>query len=84
MFVERIVDFSDFEVRRVHISADAELNLGPMEPYGVIMVVDGCLALDGQYFGPEKALILPRGWSGKLVPDDASKPVLFLLAIPRH
>ena len=84
VFVERIVDFSDFEVRRVHIPAAAELILGPMEPYGVIMVVDGRLAIDSQYFAPEKALILPRGWSGKLVPGDASKSVLFLLAVPRH
>ncbi|MEH6568777.1 MAG: hypothetical protein V7709_06875 [Halioglobus sp.] len=84
VFVERIVDFSDFEVRRVRISADAELSLGPMQPYGVIMVVDGRLVLGGQYFGPEEALIVPRGWSGKLVSDDDSKSVLFLLAIPRH
>jgi hypothetical protein len=84
VFIERIVDFSDFEVRRVQVSAGAQLDLGPMEPYGVIMVVEGNLALAGQCFGPEKALILPRRWAGKLASDDATKPVLFLLAIPRH
>jgi hypothetical protein len=84
VFIERIVDFSDFEVRRVRLSPAAELEMGPMEPYGVVMVVEGDLWLAGQCFSSEKALILPRGWSGKLMPNDSLQSVLFLLATPRH
>jgi hypothetical protein len=84
VFIERIVDFSDFEVKRVRLSPLAELEMGPMERYGIIMVVEGDVLIAGQCFSSEKALILPRGWSGKLMSNDRLKPVLLLLATPRH
>jgi hypothetical protein len=81
--VERIVDFPDFEVRRVQVAAGEELQLPPLEHYGVLMVVEGQLAVRGGCAGPEQALLLPRNWGGRLAPREGSGALVFLLALPR-
>jgi hypothetical protein len=82
--VEQIVDFPDFEVRRVQVAAGEELQLPPLEHYGVLMVVDGELALAGGCAGPEQALLLPREWAGRVGPREGSGALVFLLALPRR
>jgi hypothetical protein len=82
--VERIVDFPDFEVRRIRVEAGAALALPACGEYALVMVVDGELALDGLVCVPEEALFLPPGWSGHLACAQAARPLVLLLAMPRR
>ena len=82
VLAERIVDFSDFEVHRVSLLADVSFNVDPLAHYGLIMIVEGSLAVDGIVFGAEQALILPRNWGGKLIAAQPASPLVFLLALP--
>jgi hypothetical protein len=82
--VERIVDFSDFEVRRVCLAGGGSLDVEPLPLYGLIMVVDGELEVAGSAFGPEQAFILPRGWAGQLAALKPASSLVFLLAFPCH
>jgi mannose-6-phosphate isomerase class I len=82
--VERIVDFSDFEVRRVCLAGGGSLDVEPLPLYGLIMVVEGELEVAGSAFGPEQAFILPRGWTGQLAALKPASSLVFLLALPRH
>jgi len=82
--VERIVDFSDFEVRRVRLDPDRSLEIEPMARYGLIMLIEGQLSASGMHFAPEQAFIIPRGWSGSLTASQPALPLVFLLALPRH
>ena len=84
VLVERIVDFSDFEVHRVSLHPDTSFILESLMHYGLIIVVEGSLAVDGIVFGPEQALILPRDWGGKLIPAQPTSPLVFLLAMPTN
>ncbi|MEH6582142.1 MAG: hypothetical protein V7754_09420 [Halioglobus sp.] len=84
VLVERIVDFADFEVRRVRLSGSGVLEIAPLQAYGVIMVVEGNLAVSGEDYGPEQALILPLAWQGGLTSRQGACPVVFLLALPRN
>jgi hypothetical protein len=85
--VERIVDFPDFEVRRVRLEPGAVLVLESLVHYGLIMVVSGALELDGLQFGPEQAVLLPRHWEGQVAPlssePEPASPLVLLLAEPR-
>lgn len=80
---ERIVDFRDFEVRRIALAGGAAHTPGPLSSYALVMVVSGRLGLDGIIHHPEQALLLPGGWSGELASADPTQPLLLLLALPR-
>lgn len=81
--VERIVDFSDFEVRRVSLACGRSLENLSIEQYALVMVVEGQLAVAGTLYGPEEALILPRGWQESLLAVQPASTLVFLLALPR-
>lgn len=83
ILVERIVDFPDFEVRRIRVEPNACLAQGPLQDYGLVIVVGGELALDGRSYGAEQALLLPRAWRGRLTPANTAQPLVLLLALPR-
>lgn len=82
--IERIVDFSDFEVRRVSLSNATSMTLAPLPSYALIMVVEGELMLENLELVAEEALILPSGWSGKLTFAEPESSGVLLLATPRH
>ena len=84
LLVERIVDFTDFEVRRVCLGSSGVLNLPPIPRYGLVIVVEGEVRIAQVNYGPEQALILPLGWSGELTPAEPASPVVLLLALPRN
>ena len=84
LLVERIVDFSDFEVRRICLDQSGVLELQSLPGYGLIMVVEGRLQIGLGDYGPEQALILPLGWRGELTPMEPASSVVLLLALPRH
>ena len=81
--VERIVDFPDFEVRRVCLEGGAALELEPVVDYALVMVIEGELALLGSTYRAEQALLLPRGYQDRLTPVNPVQPLVLLLALPR-
>jgi len=83
VLVERIVDFPDFEVRRVRLEGGASIALEPIPDYALVMVTEGELALDSGTYGAEQALLLPRGYRGRLIPANPAQSLVLLLAIPR-
>jgi len=83
VLVERIVDFPDFEVRRIRLEPGVRLAQGPLQDYNLVIVVGGELALDGRRYRPEQALLLPRSWRGQLTPANTAQPLVLLLALPR-
>jgi hypothetical protein len=84
LLVERVVDFSDFEVRRVSLSDGAVLAMPPLQTYAMVIVVEGELGLGDDKYGSEQGVILPRGWQGQLASLEAARPLVLLLAIPKH
>lgn len=80
--VERIVDFQDFEVRRVYIAANAYFSLELGEMYGLVMVIDGQLKVGGAHYSPEQAAFFPSKWCGYLQSGSPEQPLVLLLAIP--
>ncbi|MEH6589643.1 MAG: hypothetical protein V7746_05255 [Halioglobus sp.] len=84
LLVERIVDFSDFEVMRVSLDGDSMLVLPALKTYAMVIVVEGVLGLDEGKYGSEQSAILPRGWEGALAPLEAAHPLVLLLALPKH
>lgn len=83
VLVERVVDFPDFEVRRLRIDPDSRLALAVEDSYGLVMVVEGSLDVSGAFFGPEQAFLLPCGQQLTLAPSQPSQPLVLLLALPR-
>ncbi len=84
ILVERIVDFSDFEVRRVRLACGYSLGALDIEQYALLMVVEGRLHLGCGIYGPEQGLLLPCGWRGCLAAVEPATALVFLLALPRN
>jgi hypothetical protein len=82
--VERIVDFPDFEVRRVTISAGGSMALDAAPCYQLLMLIEGCMTLDGLRLEAEEAAFLPRGRPFRLCSSDPMQPLVLLLALPRR
>jgi len=82
--VERIVDFPDFEVRRVRVEGRAGHKLKPVVDYALLMVIEGELALAGGTYRVEQALLLPRDYRAELIPVNPAQPLVLLLALPRR
>jgi hypothetical protein len=80
---ERIVEFDDFEVRRLTVQAGAQRRLPPPRHYALAMVIGGALHLQGAALAPDSALLLPGSWEGGLVENRGRDPHMLLLAYPR-
>lgn len=81
--VERIVDFPDFEVRRLVVQAGAEFDLPSPDDYALLIVVQGLLALGDCGLAAEQAVLLPRGWSPRSFRHRGAEPLILLLGYPR-
>lgn len=81
--VERVVDFPDFEVRRIRVEPGAALPLALTDSYGLVMVVEGSLEVDGRTCRAEQAFLLPQERSLTLAPLAGAGPLVLLLALPR-
>ena len=82
-YVERIVDFEDFEVWRVALEPGTGYRPPPADCYRIVMVVRGEVTLAGLRYGPEQAVLLPAAGQFELSASEASEDVVFLLATPR-
>lgn len=81
--VERIIDYPDFEVHRIALEAGASLRQEIAAEYGLAIVAEGELTLNGCQFQPGRALLLPRAWSGQFSAANPARALVLLLALPR-
>jgi hypothetical protein len=56
--------------------------MGPLADYALIMILGGKMELRGALCGAGDALLLTRGWEGRLTPARAARPLDLLLATP--
>jgi hypothetical protein len=82
VLVERVVDFTDFQVDRVRLQAQASHSLSGRPDYCLLMVVAGSLTIDRVNLGPEQAALIPAGWQGQLRSAQPAQGLVFLLAQP--
>jgi len=82
LLVERIVNFEDFEVRRIQL--DGSYLLPSNDDYSVLMVVQGSLSLKAEgktnHFETGQAVLIPKAESSWSITSAA--PCIFLLASP--
>ncbi len=81
---ERIVDFSDFEVRRIRLAAGAQHGLPVLPHYSLLMLVEGRCPVGSLSLGPEEAAIIPAECPVILRSESADQPLVALLALPRE
>jgi mannose-6-phosphate isomerase class I len=80
---ERIVDFPDFEVRRLRLDAGSTEDFLCAERYALVMVVEGQLRLGHLLLGAEQAAYLPPAVPVALASSQPPAPLVLLLALPR-
>lgn len=81
--VERIVDFPDFEVRRLVVEPGAEVDFPTPDDYALLIVVQGVLALGECGLAAEQAVLIPRGWPPRRFRHSGAEPLILLLGYPR-
>ncbi len=79
---ERIVQFDDFEVRRISLQPGARMRLGLERGYGLGMVVGQPLRLGDRTFAPDEAVLLPAQFGSALLQNSELEAGYFLLAMP--
>jgi hypothetical protein len=84
LLVERVVDFSDFEVWRISLAHNGIFTIDPLRSYAMVIVVEGVLEVGDGKYAAEQGMILPQGWRGQLAPLEAARPLVLLLALPKH
>lgn len=80
---ERIVEFDDFEVRRLTLQGGAERSLRAPSDYNLCMAVGGTLELGGISLAADEAVLLPPVWRGGRVVNPDTVPHVLLMAWPR-
>ena len=81
--IQRIVDFEDFEVRRVSLDSGISMSINSPESYGVLMAIDHGIVIDGSLAEPESALLLPGSCHLLVLTNSSPKTACFLLAFPK-
>ena len=80
--IEQVVEFSDFEVQRITLSAATTHPL-VNGVYQLLIVVEGALIAGKLIVGPEQAILLPAGPTETFVRTHDSQQVIFLVATPK-
>jgi hypothetical protein len=79
---EQIVQFGDFEVRRLTLQPHAELRLDHKRAYGLGMVVGQPLSLGEKRFNPDEAILLSANFQPAALRNNSDQIAYFLLALP--
>ncbi|HSB96851.1 MAG TPA: hypothetical protein VLC91_10395, partial [Spongiibacteraceae bacterium] len=79
---ERIVEFDNFEVRRITLQGGAVRTLSSSDRYGLLMAVGADLQLASESLPTDTAVLLPVAWRGSEVANIGSRPAYLLLATP--
>lgn len=83
LLLEEIVDFPEFRVRRVAMTAGESLAQEPNQPYSVLIVIEGEMRVGGERFQAGQACLLPATSAGFTVAVQTAQPLLLLWATPR-
>ena len=84
VLVERIVNFAEFEVRRISLEPGASFTLSVEQAYGLVLVLSGEISLSGRVFAAEQGLWLPGLWSAVVTAPQPAPGLVLLLALPRQ
>ncbi len=79
---EQIVQFDDFEVRRISLQPHSQIQLGHQRSYGLGMVVAQTLLLGGLSLNPDEAVLLPTNFYAVTLANNNDAAAYFLLALP--
>ena len=79
---EQIVQFDDFEVRRISLQPYSQMLLGHNRGYGLGMVVGQSLELGGLVLDPDDAVLLPANFQSPILRNNNDAVAYFLLALP--
>lgn len=81
---ERIVDFEDFEVRRIRIEPGANYRVFCPDAYSLLMGIEGEVTVGEVTLGPERGVIVPAGRAVDLAMAGGAEPLILLQALPRR
>lgn len=79
---ERIVEFDEFEVRRIALQPGSRRRMLHSGSYALLMAVGAGLHLDDTPLAGDAAFILPVNWGGGEVVNRGVQPAYLLLATP--
>jgi len=80
---ERIVEFDDFEVRRLVLNPGAIRELRAPRDYALCMAVGGAVNVGEVALAADEAILLSPVWRGGRVVNDSAETRALLLAYPR-
>lgn len=80
---ERIVEFEDFEVRRLTLQPGATRTLRAPRDYGLFMAIGGDLQLGELTLAADEAVLVPSIWRGGRLANSSGAPRVLLMAFPR-
>lgn len=81
---EQIVEFDDFEVRRIVMAPGAIRELKPPRDYALCMAVGGALQLSENVLAADEALLLSPVWRGGRLVNVSEEVRTLLMAYPRQ
>ncbi len=82
--LEKVVQFDDFEVFRLRLSAGSEWDYPVAEDYGLLMKISGSLTSAGVVLNDEQAQFLPARRQPLTLANSGADDAVILLAQPRH
>ncbi|MEH6909601.1 MAG: hypothetical protein V7459_03370 [Oceanicoccus sp.] len=81
--IQRIVDFEDFEVRRVSLNPGVSMEIGAPDTYGILMAIDHGIVANASDVEPENAILIPGSCDALVLTNSSPKTGSFLLAFPK-
>ena len=81
--IDRIVDFEDFEVKRVVLQKKARWLIPSPALYSLCMGIEGVVNINTISVGPEEAVLLPPSAQGQWIINESDTVLSFLLANPK-
>ena len=79
---ESIVEFDDFSVERVTLTANARWTLQVVDCYALVMVVAGPVMMGGSLFQSEDSALIPVGNAGVELSASGDQPAIVLVSRP--
>lgn len=80
---ERVVEFDDFEVRRLLLNPSAVRDLRPPRDYALCMAVGGAINVGEVTLAADEAVLLSPVWRGGRIVNDSAEARTLLIAYPR-
>lgn len=81
--IERVVDFSDFEVLRISLAAGGQYRMALDGRYALMIGIEGAVCCAGRELAPEQAWLLPAACGHSLLANRGEARAVFLWARPQ-